>query len=248
LYTQSKSFQGGKKVPTGIRENYFSSINQFLIGISPGVNMGFDLWIKTVHIQSNPRDSPLRSLRFTHPNTDAAITGLGPKIKLTPFNKLNRLSIQSTLLFPLRKDLENRTTNSAFLEFDRSLWINQIFYDKSIGDDFQLFFQVSTWTSFTRDSYRENNFIETPVSVFFSWFVTDRFTTYVQNEYWPSHYNDQNQSFNSFDNYFIQSGLGLKYQLIPGFLELESLYSNFWAGSDFKGAGETYNLGIRIIN
>ena len=51
----------------------------------------------------------------------------------------------------------------------------------------------------------------------------------------------------AFFAYFVQSGLGGKYQLIPGLMELELLYTNFWAGSEGEGAGQTYNLGIRFI-
>ena len=49
------------------------------------------------------------------------------------------------------------------------------------------------------------------------------------------------------NSYFIQSGLGGKYQLIPGRLELEALYTNFWIGSDQEGAGQTFNFGVRVI-
>jgi hypothetical protein len=66
-------------------------------------------------------------------------------------------------------------------------------------------------------------------------------------EYFPTHYNDQGQSFEAFNNYFVQSGLGAKYQLMPQFVELELLYTSFWAGSEGAGAGNTFNLGIRLI-
>lgn len=159
------------------------------------------------------------------------------------------MSIQSTVLFPLRGDLENVNNNKAFLEFDRdALWITQFFYDKPIGNDFQLFFQFAPWYTFARNSFRENNFLQTQTSVFFSWFANDRLTFYAQNEYWPTHYDNNNQSFNAFYSWFVQSGGGVKYQLVPGFLEIEGLYTNFWLGSDGEGAGETFNVGLRIIN
>ena len=45
----------------------------------------------------------------------------------------------------------------------------------------------------------------------------------------------------------MQSGAGGKYQIIDGILELELLYTNFWIGSPGSGAGQTFNLGIRLI-
>ncbi|QNL22030.1 hypothetical protein HZR84_08780 [Hyphobacterium sp. CCMP332] len=249
LYTQTKSFNSGRKADNGNRQNYFSSIHQFLYGVSTNLNIGIDVWFKSVHVQANPKDNPLRTFRFNHENSDFTITGIGPKIKIAPFNKIKRLSIQTTILFPIRDDLENSSKNKAFLEFDRdALWITQIFFDKPIGNDFQLFFQLAPWYTFSRNSFRERNFMQTPTSVFFSWFANDRLTFYFQNEYWPTHYNSSEQSFEAFYSWFNQSGFGIKYQLIPGFLEIESLYTNFWIGSDGEGAGETYNLGIRIIN
>lgn len=238
----------GSKRETGNRVSYFSSINQFLYGINSNLNVGFDLWFKSVNVNDRPATSPLQVFKFNDQNSDLAVTCIGPKIKFLPISSIKRLSIQSTFLIPLRNDLENINSEKPFLEIDRYLWLSQIFYDKPIGSDFQLFFQFAPWVSFTRNSFRQNHFIETPTSVFFSWFTTDRLTLYAQNEYWPTHYNDESQKSELFYSWFLQSGLGVKYQLIPGFLEFEGLYSNFWLGSDSKGAGETYNIGLRIIN
>jgi hypothetical protein len=49
----------------------------------------------------------------------------------------------------------------------------------------------------------------------------------------------------SISAYYNQLGLGAKYQLISNF-ELEILYTKFIFGKS-QGAGETYNLGFRII-
>jgi len=242
LYTQTQSF--GEKalekvaIPSG-RETFFTSINQFLYGINDQINVGFDVWVKHVDLANG---------MFTN---RTAISGLGPKIKIAPFKGLRRLSIQSTYLFPVAEDLESRDPQAAqpflFLETDKSLWLTQFFYDKPINDQWQLFFQQAFWVNFVRDSFRENNFFQTQTSAFVSFFPNTRWTLYGMAEYFPTHYNDQEQSFEGFNNYFIQSGLGTKYQLVPNFIELELLYTNFWVGSQGSGAGSTYNLGIRII-
>ena len=49
LYTGSKSFNtSGGKVDNGVRENYFTSINQFLYGLNDKINVGVDVWVKNV--------------------------------------------------------------------------------------------------------------------------------------------------------------------------------------------------------
>lgn len=248
LYTQNRAFLDLEKRSLGRRETYFSSINQFLYGINGNLNVGLDFWAKSVYVDPSTSSSPLQIFGNNGSSGDLAITGIGPKIKIAPFKKLSRLSIQSTFLIPLRSDLENSQNNQPFLEFDRYLWLTQIFYDKTLGNDFQLFFQLAPWYSFTRESFRENNFLETPASVFFSWFTNSRLTLYTSQEFWPTHYNSSEQKFDFIHSWFVQSGLGVKYQLVPGFLELEGSYTNFWLGSDFNGAGETFNFGFRIIN
>jgi len=82
--------------------------------------------------------------------------------------------------------------------------------------------------------------IATPLDVFISYFVTHKFTIYIQNQIWP---NIGNSGVNS---YFVQEGLGIKYQLFDGF-ELEGLHTNFVYGKS-AGAGQTFNIGIRFLN
>jgi hypothetical protein len=242
LYTQTKAFGEGplnKEPINGGRQTYFTSINQFLYGVNDQLNLGLDVWVKHV----NYEDGSL--------NNRTAITGFGPKIKIAPFKNLKRLSIQSTFLWPLEQDLEAPLPDEGgpypFLETDKSLWLTQFYYDKPISNKLQLFFQQAFWMNFVRDSFRENNFLQTQTSGFLSYFPTNRWTLYGMVEYFPTHYNDQEQSFEAFNNYFVQSGLGAKYQLIPQFVELELLYTSFWAGSEGAGAGNTFNLGIRLI-
>ncbi len=240
LYTQTKSFDGSSKVETGRgRESFFTSINQFLYGINDQLNVGVDVWVKSVSLENGT---------FTN---RTAISGVGPKIKIAPFKKLKRLSIQSTLLFPTSNDQEGRAPDAEspglFLSHDRTLWLTQFFYDKPINDQLQLFFQQAFWYSDVRDSFRDNNYWETQTSVFLSYFPNQRWTVYGMTEYFPTHYNDAEQTGEAFFSYFVQSGIGLKYQLIPGFIELESLYTNFWMGSEGNGAGQTFNFGVRII-
>jgi len=246
VYTQTKAFEGGiGKVPTmRERETYLTVINQFLYGINKRINMGGDIWVKYVNDGTG--------------RTRTAVTGIGPKIKLAPLKKIPYFSVQSTFLFPLDNDLESRATDAEhsglFLAFDRYLWINQFFYDRTFKNNWQLFLQFSVWTSFVRKSFRTNDFVETPASAFLSYLPNRRITIYGMTEFWPRHTKDDfqaggisNNTFKAFSTFFAQSGLGLKYQIIQGVLEAELLYTYFWLGSEGEGAGQTFNLGLRIV-
>ncbi len=238
LYTQSSVFDAdGGKVDTGVTDNFFTSINQFLYGVNDQINIGVDVWVK----HSNTENPGLAS--------QTGITGFGPKVKIAPFKEIPRLSIQSTLLFNLVDEPEG-SASKYFLETDATLWLNQIFFDLPLNEKSQLFFQQAFWYRFVADgSFAGNNFLQTQTSVFYSYFPTTRWTIYGMTEYFPTHYNpdDAVEKAEAFFSYFIQSGIGLKYQLIPNFIELEALYTNFWNGSEGQGAGETINLGIRVI-
>ncbi|MEM6737227.1 MAG: hypothetical protein AAF620_14275 [Bacteroidota bacterium] len=237
FYTQTKSFDDSEsKVDNGVRETFFTSINQFLYGINDQINVGVDVWVKASNNDSD---------EFS---TSAGISGFGPRIKVAPIKSLPRLSLQSTYLFNVLDDPEGAEGTRYFLEWDANLWLNQIFFDLPLSTKSQLFFQQAFWYRFAKDgSSAENNFLETQTSIFYSYFPTSRWTIYAMSEYFPRHYDFNEQKVEAFFSYFVQSGLGIKYQLIPNLIELEALYTNFWLGSEGQGAGETLNLGIRVI-
>jgi len=239
LYLQSKSFDsGGGKVDDGFNQYFFTSLNQFLYGVNDQINVGFDVWIKSSNSYAT----------FDSFDSSTGVSGFGPKIKIAPFKDIPRLSIQSTYLFNPLDDPEGAEGTRYFLEWDANLWLNQIFFDLPLNEKSQLFFQQAFWYRFTKDgSSVENNFLETQTSIFYSYFPTTRWTVYAMSEYFPRHYDLGNEQAEAFFSYFVQSGLGVKYQLIPQLIELEALYTNFWNGSEGQGAGETINLGIRVI-
>lgn len=254
LYTQNAIFANFQKTEVA-RSTFFTSIHQFLIGVSPRINVGGEFWAKSV-LSGGPRgNNPLNIFLF--PKGSGFLFKpiyLGPKVKVAPFKSLPRLSFQSTFLYPIANDYEGRERTDInaflFLEFDRYLSINDIYFDKSLNKRLQVFVRTSGWVSIPRNSFRNNAWLETPISGFLSFFPNPRVTIYAQTEYWAKHTEDGtngDNSFKAFNSFFVQSGLGGKYQLIPGRLELEALYTNFWLGSDFEGAGQTFNFGFRII-
>ena len=243
LYVQTRSFASSGTSPSQ-RWHFYTQIHQFLYGINKSINVGGDVWLKSV--RNDVEGSSLTPIiPFSDSdNTRFDVTWIGPKVKVSPFKKLAGLSIQSTFFLPVAKDQEGANENSdhPFLEKDVNfLWLNQLFFDHTFNSKWSMFVQLSGWYFNVRDSFLENNALESPLTGFISWFPTQRITIYAQNEYWAKHYDGFSSSW------FYQSGLGGKYQIIPGTLEGEALYTRFLAGTEGEGAGQTFNLGIRYI-
>lgn len=239
LYTQTASFDhAGNVRENPLRANYLSSINEFLYGVGNRMNLGLEVWVESVLLNH----SPFEALTFPGgPQNRSAITGIGPRIKIAPLSSLPGFSLESTILIPAAPDLEGRNRPDPFLSGDHFQWITDLYYDHSLNDRFQFFFRFSPWLSIDRDLEGETDRFESPASVFFNWFPTDRLTFYLQNEFWPTYGTEEFISA-----YFLQQGIGAKYTLIPGRLELEALYTRFTLGKN-AGAGMTYNIGLRLL-
>jgi hypothetical protein len=244
LYSQTEGFDNdGNKVKFNNRSTYLSSINQVLFGVNSRFNVGFDFWIKSVRID-NINSSPLSTLLFeNNMNARTALSGIGPKVKFQPFKHLSRLSIQSTFLIPTAKDQEGISNGRPFLSQDSYISITQVFYDQPVGKKIQLFFSLSPWVYIKKKSVanQTRTSLSSPLDIFVSYFPTDRFTLYAQQGYWP------NFGANGIASWFSQQGLGTKYQIIKGKLEIETSYTKFTMGRN-QGAGSTYNFGLRFIH
>lgn len=240
LYTQKKFFdENSNKISEGKRSSFFTSIMEYNVGLSNNFTIGGELWLKSVKIDSTDAN-PLSTLTMSNsPSARTAVSGLGIKVKFNPIKKWTRLSMQSTLLVNVLPDPESRDLNQPFLDANRHQWITKLFYDKPFGAKFQLFTQLSAWVDIDKEFGSESSGVATPLDLFFSYFATKKITFYVQNQVWPSFGSD------GLSSYFIQEGVGLKYQLFNGF-ELETLYTSFVYGES-SGAGQTFNLGFRVL-
>ncbi|PCJ85754.1 MAG: hypothetical protein COA57_07255 [Flavobacteriales bacterium] len=240
LYTDNAGFdQNGVVKESSKRQNYFSGFLQTAYGIAPKLNVGVDAILKSVSID-DVTSSPLELFTFENTsNTRTALSYIGPKIKISPFKKLNTLSIQSTLFFPLASDQQGQQNGKPYLSHDGYQWWVQVFYDQKISEKFRAFFEVDAITYIDRKLKKDNSFIDTPVKAFLSFFPTHKVTLYLLTEWAPT-WGD-----NAIASYYSQVGIGGKYQLLPN-LEIELLYTNFPLGKN-KGAGTTYNLGLRFL-
>jgi len=241
LYTQSQFFNAtSEKLDAGGRSNFFTSIIEYNYGVSSKVTLGSEIWFRSVS-NGSATSSPTNVLTFT--NSSQSRTGInlaGVKIKFNPIKKWEKLSVQSGFLFSIISDPQSKELDRPFLDNNRHLWITKLLYDKKISEKIQVFTQLSTWVSIDKNLEDENTGIATPVDLFISYFPSKKFTIYLQNQFWPS------LGSEGLSSYFLQEGLGVKYQLAKG-VELETSYTAFIIGKE-TGAGQTFNLGVRILH
>jgi len=241
LYTQTSFFnQDSEEQNQNSRSTFNTLLTSFLYGISNSINIGFDLWIRSVK-NDDKNESPLNVFDLKNTSTSrTAISSFGPKIKFDPFSDgfLDGFSVQSSFLIPLASNLEGGD-NQPFLDFDSFLWLNQFYYDKSLSNELSFFGEVDTWFRIDRNLEGKSNSIQIPVKGFLSYYLTDNITFYGMTEFSYKFGEGDNTSF------YSQAGLGAKYQIFNG-IELEGLFTKFYLGNN-SGAGNTYNLGIRIV-
>ncbi|MCP4521812.1 MAG: hypothetical protein GY827_09020 [Cytophagales bacterium] len=240
LYTQTQGFDEHRvRNMQGSRSNYLGNFVQGLYGINSRLNVGFDLYVRSTSTTSE--DSHAFAIFQAGDLQRTAVTKIGPRIKFLPFKKYRRLSFQSTFLFPTAPNLEGVNDNNApWLDWDTYTWLNQIFWDKSLSQKWQVFTALEMFLRIPRESYSEEPLFSTPVKAFVSYFPTTKITTYAMVEWGPTWGTDPLLS-----NYYSQIGIGGKYQLNTH-LELEALFTTFPLGKS-QGAGQTYNIGIRYL-
>jgi hypothetical protein len=241
LYTQTQFFnEDGEKQDGGGRSTFFTSIAEYNYGLSPRVSIGGEMWFRSTYVGAT-NSSATNVLTFS--NSSKSRTGInlaGMKIKFNPIKKWTRFSVQSGLLISVITDPQSEDLDRPFLDNNRHLWITKFLYDKKISEKFQVFTQLATWVSIDKNLSNENTNVAIPLDLFLSYFPTKKITVYLQNQIWPT------IGEKGISSYFVQEGLGLKYQLFKG-VELETSYTLFVIG-DNSGAGQTFNLGIRILH
>lgn len=232
LYTQTAFFNAdGDKVDLNTRSTFFTNITSFLIGATPNINVGFDVYFKSVR-NAGESSSPLSVFKFSSGNKSrTALTAFAPKIKVSPFPSLRNLSLQTLVLIPLASDL----TKNPFLDYDAVQWWTQLFYDKMLSKKFLVYLENGWLLRF--DS--EGTVVTSPLKVIGNYYPSGKWTVYLPTELTPT------WDGASWSGYYFQAGLGLKYQLTAN-LEVETLGTKFLKGKD-AGAGVTYNIGFRII-
>jgi hypothetical protein len=259
LYTEKENNWKGQDF-TGYRTTFLTSLLQWTYGVSENarVNLGFDVYLRSTGRANGDSSISAIDRAFLATNTDTTsfgIAAIGPRIKIAPIKGVNNFSIQSTFLVSPANDPEGLGSEQHWLEWDRFIWWNQFFFDKTLGsrDQFQLFLEADVLFRFKRREYQTSH-VDMPASVFFSYFPTDKITVYVMSQYWPRFVYDTPTTDENFNDIrtdwvigsnYTASGIGFKYQFSSQ-LNVELLYTDFWRGTN-SGVGQTFNLGIKYI-
>ncbi len=246
LYTQTKRDEGGNTI-SGNRENYFTTTIETYTGVSENsrVNVGL-----IVSLKSNTFDKSATSVfSFGNNKSDSrsGIASIAPSIKVQPFRSISNFSIQSSFHIPVFDDQPQ-----SYLDKRSYVWETKFFYDRTFGNNkFQFFGEVDFAYNFgekgedasvdeNRGERFANNSLGVPVSVFFSYFPTNKFTVYANAQ----HYQLIDLG-NDFSQNYSLVGLGVKYQLTSA-LNLELSSAKFFRAKD-AGLGQTFNLGLRYL-
>lgn len=273
LYTQTKSKWKGQEFE-GTRETFATALLQWTYGIteSKRVNIGFDLYLKGSGKANGIDAFSAIDQAFTFTNTDSTRSGIGAigaRIKVSPIKNVNNFAIQSSFIFSPATNPEGFNPNEDsryWIEWDRYIWWNQFFYDKTFGSNnqFQVFAEADLLFRFKRRDYQSSH-LDMPMSIFLSYFPTPRTTIYIMSQHVPRFVFDTQEvelgpdgqpimvdgnTVPVLDDWVIAadytaSGLGFKYQLSSQ-LNIELLYTNFWRAKN-NGLGETYNIGIKYL-
>lgn len=237
LYTQTAFYNSdGDRQDQNGRSTFFTGIGNFLYGINSNFNVGFDLYFRSVRNDASS-SSAFSVFNFgSGTNSRYAFSQIGPKLKISPFSGLRNLSFQTTFLVPLTSNLDGRDgSGQPFLDVNGTQWWTQVFYDQPFKDNFLVYFEGGLLFRF--DSPFDDFY--TPLKAILNYYPSQRWTVYAPAEF-TSFWKDQ-----TVNAWYGQLGLGTKYQFTSNF-ELEVLYTNFVAGKS-QGAGQTFNLGFRII-
>ena len=242
LYTQTAwRNEKGERENLSERSTWNTMLYTFNFGISKSgrFNLGFDVNLRST--TNGPKESnSLDIFKFEQNNKSrTTISTLGPKIKWNPIKKFPKFSIQSSFQIPVSDSLETKK-NRPWLDHNKYTWWTQLFFDKPIGNKYQLFTELDflfRTPTYSKSYDFSKSSLSTPISVFLSYFPSNKSTIYLQYQYAPT--------LTSFHDYYMQVGLGGKYQIFNK-LQIEISYTNFFAGHN-NGAGSTYNLGLRYI-
>ncbi len=224
---------------TSVRESFFTSIINFVYGVVPQLNVGFDVRYRAF----TSHDAPASALKFFSKEDATRSRGtlatIGPKVRFAPNRFWPNFSIQSAFWIPLKKNLEGQNVE-PWVDWQGPTWWTQFFNDFDIGSHFALFAEIDfLYEDIGRETKGAFNRISTPVTGIFSYFPNRKTTLYGLLNFSPF--------WSPTLDYFIQPGLGAKYQFTPQ-IELELLYTYFSNSflQENGGRASTFNLGVRL--
>lgn len=230
LYSQKTGSQGDLRD----RSTFFTTSINVLYGLNNRFNIGLATRFRRVRNQSLPSSAFEVFGSDDIGSTRIGLTAIGPQVRYAPVPSWENFSIQSSLVFPIGSDLAGNNTQ-PYIDWNGATWNTQFFNDFPIGTNFSLFTEFDVIVEDIGNSF----LFSTPATLILSYNPTQKAIIYTLagfSPYWQKPF-----------DYFIQGGVGAKYQLTPKF-ELELLYTKFSNKylSSTGGQAATYNFGIRF--
>jgi hypothetical protein len=253
LYTQTKQTNERSAAQDIERQNFFTNTTEIYTGVSANSRINVGLVFQIRANTFNGQDA-LSVFSFENDLVDSrsGLTTIAPSIRVQPFANVSNFSFTSSVFLPVFKD----EPNANYLDKRSVFWETKFFYDKTFGaDKWQVFTEADFGFNFgqsTQDAIENNddvNLVERfannslflPLSVFLSYFPSDKSTLFVNVQ----------QAFlidlgNEFEQNYTQLGFGGKYQMTE-VLNLEASYGKIVRGVNFQGLGHTFSLGLRAL-
>jgi len=245
LYTQNKiRDENGNPVELDQRQSFLINNFGILYGISGSsrLNIGFEVNIST----GKYADASAGVFNIFSSDFDQSvslISSVGAIVKFLPLKNVERLSVQSTFLFPINGD---KLESPRFVNHNRYTWFTQIFYDKNFSEKFNIFFEIDLLYRFKAEE-TQDNFFRVPFGAILSYFPTNKWTIFLNLQHAAAYGTLTGVEEEVFGRlrWYTQLGAGVKYQLTPA-VELELSAGSFlWSRND--GAGQAFNLGLRFL-
>lgn len=249
LYTQTRANANGINLEVP-RSTFFNTSLEVFTGVSQNKkwNTGVILEFRS-NTFTNQKAISVFSFQNERGKSRSGVAHIAPSVKVAPFYRLPRFSIQSSLYFPV---FDKETNENGYLAQKSFIWQNRFFYDYTFpGEKFQLFSELGTRLflgkknknedgSFNPNGGFANTSLEVAPGIFLSYFPTSKFTVlgYVQHAQLIDLGNEFSQNYSAL-------GAGAKYQLSE-ILNIELLYSKFVRGYE-SGLGQSFNMGLRAI-
>ena len=235
LYTQ----RTGSQENLTDRATFFTTALSFLYGLNNRFNIGVSSRYRRVRNDGLPSSALNVFSKGESGSARQGLTAIGPQIRYAPMEQWSNFSIQSEFVFPIGKDLAGSTTQ-PYIDWTGASWNTRLFNDISIGNNFSLFTELSFFLEDIGSSEKGHaNRFSTPATLILSYNVNRKTILYALGGFSPYFQEDF--------NYFVQSGVGAKYQFTPK-LELELLVTDFSNSflNDTGGKAATYNIGVRF--
>jgi len=209
---------------TGSRENltdratFFTTAMSFLYGLNSRFNVGISSRYRRVKNDILPSSALGVFTPIESGSARQGITAIGPQIRYAPVEAWGNFSIQSEFVFAVGKDLAGSATQ-PYIDWTGASWNTRLFNDLSIGSNFSLFTELSFFLEDIGNSSKGHvNRFSTPATLILSYSLNRKTIFYALGGFSPYWQEDF--------NYFVQGGVGAKYQFTPKF-EVELLVTDF---------------------